>query len=61
MSDLGLACGLRMVTEQTWLPLAQPDTLHEALAALRGGVCLARQMEQALGGQRLARTLQLRM
>ena len=33
MSDLGLACDLRMVVEQTWPPLAQPDTLHEALAA----------------------------
>ena len=42
MSDFGLACDLRMVTEQTWLPLAQPDTLHEALADLRGGKCLSR-------------------
>lgn len=54
MSDLGLTC----VTEQTWPPLAQPDTLHEALAALRAGGCLAKQLEQALGGQPLARTLQ---
>lgn len=57
MSDLGLAC----VTEQTWPPLAQPDTLHEALAALRAGGCLAKRLEQALGGQPLARTLQPRL
>lgn len=29
--DLGLACNLWLVTEQTWLLLAQPGILYEAV------------------------------